>query len=77
MKVLVKHIECGGFGSIIDCDSPRIFCPFCKNRVISFTESKNITPMELYKLIDRNEYIIITLQERFTTSTKDNNPYKD
>lgn len=63
MKVLIKHIECGGFGSIIDCDAPRIFCPFCKERNTSFTEIKEVTPKELYNLINHFDKIIVSLYE--------------
>ena len=59
MKVLVKHIDCDSFGAIIDCDSPRIFCPFCKERNISFQETLDVTSMELYELINRFQFIII------------------
>jgi len=52
MKVLIKHIDCGELGSIIDCDAPRIFCPFCKERNTSFTEIREVSPKELYHLID-------------------------
>ena len=63
MKVLIKHIECEGFGSIIDCDSSRIFCPFCEERNTSFSEIKEITPKELYNLINSFNKIIISLYE--------------
>ena len=63
MKVLIKHIKCGGFGSIIDCDSPRIFCSFCKERNTSFSEIKEITPKELYNLINSFNKIIISIYE--------------
>ena len=59
MKVLVKYLDCGTFGSIIDCTAPRIFCPFCKERNTSFQEILEVTPMELYELIDKFEVIII------------------
>ena len=61
MKILVKHLECGGFGSIIDCDAPRIFCPFCKERNVVFSEVKEVTPQELYSLLKYNRNKIISL----------------
>lgn len=60
MKVLVKHIDCGPFGTIIDCNAPRIFCPFCKERNTSFQEMREVTPIELYNLIDMFKFIIIS-----------------
>ena len=62
MKVLIKHIDCGGLGSIIDCDSPRIFCPFCKERNTSFTEIREVSPKELYHLIDSFKLILKVLK---------------
>ena len=62
MKVLIKHIDCGGLGSIIDCDVPRIFCPFCKERNTSFTEIKEVSPKELYHLIDSFKLILKILK---------------
>lgn len=45
MKIKITYLECGGFGSIIDCNAPRIFCPFCKERVAAFSEVKENTLM--------------------------------
>jgi hypothetical protein len=61
MKIKIAHIECGGFGSIIDCNAPRIFCPFCKERVADFSEVKEVTPMELYELLKCNYNKIISV----------------
>ncbi len=61
MKIKIKYIDCGGFGTIIDCEAPKIFCPFCKERVISFEENKEVTPTELYNLLKYNyDKIILT-----------------
>jgi hypothetical protein len=60
MKIKITYIECGGFGSIIDCDIPRIFCPFCKERVAYFSEVKEVTPTELYELLKHNFNKIIS-----------------
>ena len=60
IKVLIKHLGCGTFGSIVDCYSPRIFCPFCKDRVVTFSEVKELTPMELYNLLNHNYNKIIS-----------------
>ena len=60
MKIKIVYLECGGFGSIIDCDAPRIFCPFCRERVADFSEVKEITPMELYELLKYNYNKIIS-----------------
>lgn len=60
MKIKIKHIDCGGFGTIIDCEAPKIFCPFCREQVISFEEVKEITPTELYELLEHNFNKIIS-----------------
>jgi hypothetical protein len=54
MKIEIKYLDCGVFGTIIDCDAPRIFCPFCKERVANFSEEKEVTPIELYELLEHN-----------------------
>lgn len=61
IKIKIKYINCDGFGTIIDCETPRIFCPFCKERVIYFEEDKEVTPTELYNLLkyNRNKIIIV------------------
>lgn len=61
MKIQIKHLECGGFGSIIDCNAPRIFCPFCKEQVAEFSEVKEVTPTELYELLKNNHNKIISV----------------
>ena len=62
MKIKITYFECGGFGSIIDCDAPRIFCPFCKERVAVLSEVKEVTPTELYELLKHNfDKIISTI----------------
>jgi len=61
MKIKITYLECGGFGSIIDCETPKIFCPFCKERVISFEEYKEVTPAELYDLLSHNYNKIILI----------------
>ena len=60
MKIKITYLECGGFGSIIDCNTPRIFCPLCKERVADFSEMKEIAPMELYELLKYNYNKIIS-----------------
>ena len=61
MKIKIKYLDCGRFGTIIDCNAPKIFCPFCKERVISFEEEKEVTPTELYNLLKYNyDKIILT-----------------
>lgn len=60
MKIKITYLECGGFGSIIDCDAPRIFCSFCRERVADFSEVIEITPMELYELLKYNYNKIIS-----------------
>ncbi len=47
--------------AIIDCKTPKIFCPFCKERVISFEEYKEVTPAELYDLLSHNYNKIILI----------------
>ena len=64
MKIVVGHIDCGNLGAIIDCYSPRIFCPFCKERTISLQEIKEVTPQELYNLIDSFKYVIKIIKEK-------------
>ena len=61
IKVLIKHLGCDTFGSIVDCYSPRIFCPFCKERGITFTETKEVSPIELYDLLNHNYNTIISI----------------
>lgn len=61
IKVLIKHLDCETFGSIVDCYSPRIFCPFCRNRVVTFSEVKELTPTELYNILKRNYNTIISI----------------
>ena len=60
-KVLIEHFGCDTFGSIVDCYSPRIFCPFCKERMIIFRETKEVTPTELYDLLKHNYNTIISI----------------
>ncbi len=62
MKIKITYLECSGFGSIIDCNTSRIFCPFCKERVANFSEVKEVTLIELYKLLKHNFNKIISLQ---------------
>ena len=64
MKIVIGHIDCGNLGTIIDCYSSRIFCPFCKERTISLREIKEVTPQELYNLIDSFKYVIKTIKEK-------------
>ncbi len=54
MRIKIKHLGCGQLGTIIDCNAPRIFCPFCRERVIHFEENKEVTPTELYELLKHN-----------------------
>ena len=54
MKIKITYLECGGFGELITCHAPKIFCPFCKERVANFSEVKEVTPMELYELLEHN-----------------------
>lgn len=61
MKIKITYLECGGFGSIIDCNTPRIFCPFCKERVADFSEVEEIIPMGLYELLKHNYNKIISI----------------
>ena len=61
MKIKITYLECGGFGSIIDCNIPRIFCPFCKEQVANFSEIKEVTSMELYELLKYNYNKIISI----------------
>ena len=60
MKIKITYLECGGFGSIIDCNAPRIFCPFCNERVTNFSEVKEVTSLELYELLKYNYNKIIS-----------------
>ena len=61
MRIKITHLDCGVFGTIIDCDAPRIFCPFCKERVANFSEVKEVAPMELYELLKHNFNKIISI----------------
>ena len=60
MKIKITYLECGGFGSIIDCNTSRIFCSFCKEWGTAFSEVKEATPMELYELLKHNFNKIIS-----------------
>ena len=61
MRIKIKYLDCGGFSTIIDCYVPRIFCPFCREQVISFEEIKEVTPTELYELLNyNNDKIVLT-----------------
>lgn len=60
MRIKIKHLGCGQLGTIIDCNAPRIFCPFCKERVAMLNEIKEVTPMELYELLKHNYNKIIS-----------------
>jgi hypothetical protein len=61
MKIKIKYLDCGGLGTIIDCNVPRIFCPFCRERVIYFEEDKEVTPAELYELLKSNYNKIVLI----------------
>lgn len=63
MTIKIGHIDCGNLGTIIDCYKPRIFCPFCKERTINLQETKEVSPQELYNLIDSFKYVIKTIKE--------------
>ena len=58
MKIIIRPLECGGLGSIIDCYNPGILCPFCKERHVGFPIEREVTPQELYNIIDQSRYII-------------------
>ena len=60
MKIKITYLECGGFGELITCHAPKIFCPFCNKRVADFSEVIEITPMELYELLKYNYNKIIS-----------------
>ena len=61
MKIEIKYLDCGVFGTIIDCDAPGILCPFCKERSVVFSETKEVTPQELYSLLKYNRNKIISI----------------
>ena len=59
MKVKIEHLSCGMPGTIIDCFQHASFqCAFCKEYGSWFSETKEVTPAELVKLIDECKYII-------------------
>jgi len=59
MKVKIEHLSCGKPESIIDCYQHASFqCAFCKEYGIWFSETKEVTPIELVKLIKKYRYII-------------------
>ena len=60
MKIKITYLECGGFGELITCHAPRIFCPFCKKQVADFSEVREVTLMELYELLKNNFNKIIS-----------------
>ncbi len=64
MKVSIKHLSCGGPGTIIDCSQHASFqCAFCKEYSSWFSEVKDVTPIELVKLIDEYKYIIKVMKD--------------
>lgn len=56
MLVQIKTSSCDIFGGITDCSVPRIYCPFCK-RKFTFTETREVTPKELYELINDFDFV--------------------
>jgi hypothetical protein len=59
MKVTIEHLTCGGPGTIIDCSPHASFqCSFCKEYSSWFSETKEVSPKELVKLINAFKYII-------------------
>ena len=61
MRIKIEYLDCGRFGCIIDCDAPKILCPFCKERVVAFSEIKDVTPEALYDLLKHNNNKIINV----------------
>ena len=65
MKVKIEHLSCGGPGTIIDCFQHASFqCAFCKDYNNWFSETKEVTPTELVKLIDEYRYIIKVMKDK-------------
>lgn len=65
MKVKIEHLGCGMPGTIIDCFQHASFqCAFCKDYNSWFSETKEVTPTELVKLIDEYKYIIKVMRDR-------------
>lgn len=65
MLVEINHLSCGGPGTIIDCFQHASFqCAFCKNYNSWFSETKEVTPTELVKLIDEYKYIIKVMKDK-------------
>lgn len=61
IKILRKFLTCGNLGTIIDCNTYGILCNFCCYRSSIFDEHLEVTPEELYDLINRaNSIIIVT-----------------
>lgn len=56
MLVQIKTFNCDIFGGITDYSVPRIYCPFCKRR-FTFIETKEVTPKELYELINDFDFV--------------------
>lgn len=59
MRVLIKHLACGGMGSIIDCNYRRPLCYFCKEYNSWYREEKDVTTKELIDLLESFNCIII------------------
>ena len=59
IKILRKLFTCGDLGTIIDCNHSGIICNFCNNRTNIFDEKLEVTPEELYDLINKFDSIII------------------
>lgn len=59
MRVLIKHLDCGGMGSIVECNYGRPLCYFCREYNSWYSEEKDVTPKELIALLNRFNCIII------------------
>jgi hypothetical protein len=59
MRVLIKYPNCGGLGTIVECNYSKLVCYFCREYNYWFTEEKEITPTELIALLKGFNCIII------------------
>jgi uncharacterized Fe-S radical SAM superfamily protein PflX len=65
MKISIEYLSCGGPETIIDCFQHASFqCAFCKNYSSWFSETKEVTPLELVELINECRYIIKVVKDK-------------
>lgn len=59
MRVLIKYLDCGGMGSIVDCSHRGPLCYLCREYNSWYSEERDVTPKELIDLLECFNCIII------------------